>query len=393
VPKLPHRLPALLAVALASAGCGPGQGVLHVPAVEEHRSASPYRVCNVVLVNFDALQAAHVGCLGNARDVTPTLDGFARRAYRFRNAVAVASWTAPSTMTWFTGVYPSEHRMTNKFSVYNAQQQKPAKLKDLAPELVTLAEVLRADGYATGGFTGNAGVSGFGYDQGFDTYFFEPNRFGGFDRSVPKALDWLRAHKDRKFFLFLHGYDCHGQYDPADGLDYRYVAKGYDGRYAGSRREQEVLREEGLAKGRLTLRDEDVRFWRAVYDEKVARADARFAHFLAEFDRLGLTDRTLFIITSDHGTELYEHRRFDHGFTLYEEQLRVPLFVRVPGQQEGRDVAERVGSIDLMPTVLDLVGARLPADVREQMRGTSLAPVMAGEPSRHEVFAETDYRE
>jgi choline-sulfatase len=378
----PRRL--LLAVVVLS-GCQPG------PAAPPPLTCKD---CNLVFVSFDALQAAHVGALGYPRDVTPAIDSVARKGYSFANAISVASWTVPASMTWFTGVYPSEHRMTNKFAVWQPPVRKTASLKELAPALVTLAEVLRLNGYATAGFTGNAGVSGgFGYEQGFDTYFFEPGRFGGFDRSVPKALEWLAANRGRKFFLFLHGYDVHGQHTPAAGLDHRFVDPGYDGRYTGSEREQEVLREEGLEKGRLTLREADVRFWQAVYDEKIQRADVRFREFLAEYDRLGLSGNTLFVLTSDHGTEVFEHGRVDHGFTLYNELLRVPLVFRLPGQMEGRVVADRVSSVDVMPTILDLLAVRVPEPVRQQMRGTSLVPAMRGERVWRDVFSETDYRQ
>jgi arylsulfatase A-like enzyme len=115
------------------------------------------------------LQAAHVGCLGYERDVTPTLDALAAESFAFSRYYSAASWTVPSTMTWFTGVYPSEHKLTNKFAVYSPEEQRLARLQELAPRLITLAAVLKQNGYATAGFTGNAGVSGsFGYDQGFD---------------------------------------------------------------------------------------------------------------------------------------------------------------------------------------------------------------------------------
>src|SRR5512135_1149231 len=111
-------------------------------------------------------------------------------------------------MTRFTGVYPSENRLTNKFAVYDPPTTKLSNLKELSPELVTLAEILKQNGYATGGFTGNAGVNGFfGFDQGFDTYFYEKGKFGSMGVSIPKGLEWLRLNKNRKFFLFLHGYD------------------------------------------------------------------------------------------------------------------------------------------------------------------------------------------
>jgi len=353
-----------------------------------------YRDHNIIFVSFDALQAAHVGCLGYRRDVTPTLDVVAKHGFSFASTTSVASWTVPASMTWFTGVYPSEHRMTNKYAVYTQSMQKPANLRELSPDLVTLADVLRANGYATGGFTGNAGVSGgFGFEQGFDVYYSEPGNFGSMDQSIPRALAWLEANKDRKFFLFLHGYDIHGQNTPAAGFDYRFVDPGYDKRYTGSAQEQETLREEGLARGQLTLRDEDVRFWRAVYDEKIQRTDEKFKRFLAAFARLGRMDKTLLVLTADHGTELFEHRRVDHGFTLYQEQVHVPLIIRLPNQAAGKAIPDRVSSIDVMPTLLHLLDLRVDERTRKQLRGSSLVPAMQGESVQRDSFAETDYRQ
>jgi len=317
----------------------------------------------------------------------------AGQGYNFTNAISVASWTVPASMTWFTGVYPSEHRLTNKFSVYEPPVTKLSNLKELSPNIMTLAEVLKQNGYATGGFTGNAGVNGFfGYGQGFDVYFFEKGKFGSMDQSVPKALEWLAANKDRKFFLFLHGYDIHGQNVPAGGFDYRFVDKGYDKKYTGSREEQEALREEGLEKGELKLRDEDVKFWRAIYDEKINRTDARFKQFLQEFDKLGLTGKTIFVLTSDHGTEFYEHRHFDHGFSLYDELIHVPLIIKLPDTTAGKVVKDQVSSIDIMPTILDLLDVRMPEAARKQLRGSSLVPALRGEPVAKDVYSETDYR-
>lgn len=365
------------------------------PTIEpEPSQAFQYQNYNLVFVSFDALQAAHVSSLGNPRKVTPTLDALAKHGFSFSRAYSVASWTVPASMTWFTGVYPSEHRMTNKFALYQPPRKKLANLKELAPNILTLAEIMKQNGYATGGFTGNAGVSGgFGYEQGFDVYFYEQGRFGSLDQSIPQALNWLRAIQGKKFFLFLHGYDCHGQNTPAQGFDYRYVESGYDGKYTGSAQEQELLREEGLERGQVTLRDQDVAFWKAIYDEKIQRADQKFQAFLGEFDKLGLTDKTLFIITSDHGTEFYEHRRFDHGFTLYDEQIHVPLILKLPLQAKGRIIPERVSSIDVLPTILDLLQLRVAENVKQQLRGTSLVPALRGSAAPRDLFAETDYRQ
>ena len=110
--------------------------------------------------------------------------------------------------------------------------------------------------------------------------------------------------------------------------------------------------------------------------------DATDAERIELRERLGLNDKTVFVLTADHGTEFYEHRRFDHGFTLYDELLRVPLFIRVPGQTAGRDVADRVSSIDVMPTILDLLAVNVPDKAAGQLRGTSLVPALRGKSAR-----------
>ncbi|HAY80864.1 MAG TPA: hypothetical protein DCY79_13740, partial [Planctomycetaceae bacterium] len=265
-------------------------------------SFATYQDYNLVFVSLDALQAAHVGCLGYHRPTTPTIDSIAASGINFRNAVSVASWTVPASMTWFTGVYPSEHRVVNKYAVYNPPETQVADLRKLAPQLLTLADVLKRHGYTTAGFTGNAGVSGgFGYEQGFDVYHYEPGKFGRMDDSVPRALEWLQTNHDKKFFLFLHGYDVHGQSEPPGGYDYRFVDADYDRRYTGAALEQELLRETGLEQGQLTMRDEDVQFWRAVYDEKIQRLDAQLKTFIDGLTELGLRHQTILVLTADHG--------------------------------------------------------------------------------------------
>ncbi len=354
-----------------------------------------YKDYNVVFVSFDALQAAHVGALGYPGNVTPTIDAMAKQGFNFTNNISVASWTVPASMTWFTGVYPSEHRLTNKFSVFNPPNNNViSNLKKLSPELVTIAEVLKQNGYATGGFTGNAGVSGgFGYSQGFDEYFFEKGKFGSMSVSIPKGLEWLHKNKDRKFFMFLHGYDMHGQNIPVEGFDYRFVDKGYDKKFTGSAAEQEALREEGLEKGKVALRDEDVKFWRALYDEKIQRTDERFRKFLEEYAKMGLMDKTIFVLTSDHGTEFHEHKRFDHGFSLYDELIHTPLIIKLPKQKVGKVIKDQVSSIDVMPTILDLLDVKMPDNAKKQMRGASLVAGLKGKPVAKDVFFETDYRQ
>lgn len=351
-----------------------------------------YKNCNVIFISIDALQAKHVHALGYFRDITPTIDKLMQNGFNFTHAISVSSWTVPASMSWFTGVYPSQHKVVNKFSFYEPPVEKIAKLKELSPSLVTLAEVLKGNGYATAGFTGDAGVNGiFGFSAGFDVYV-DGVKFADMEYSIPKALQWLKENRDKKFFLFLHGYDTHGQCEPRNGYDYRYVAKGYDYKYRGTKQEQENLREEGLKNGKVQIRPEDVDFWRAIYDEKINRADERLNAFLKEVGNLGLMRNTIFVITADHGTEFYEHGRFDHGFSLYDEPIHVPLIIKLPAVIEGRRIEDQVSSLDIMPTILDLLQIKKTASLKRQLRGRSLVAAMRGERIGRDVYSETDYR-
>lgn len=358
--------------------------------LKQKTSQTPIK--NVIFIAFDGLQAKHLREYGYPADTTPNLDQFMDGSYLFSNTVSPASWTVPSFISIFTSLYPSEHKVVNKFERFDPATKKGivSNLKALAPSALTLAEILKQNGYVTGGFTGDAGVGRqFGSAQGFDEYF-DKEQFGGLDLSIPQALTWLQNNKDKKFFLFLHGYDVHGQHEPAGGFDYRYVAQPYAGIYTGSKQEQTKLREEGLANGTIALSDTDVRFWRAVYDEKINRADLEFKKFMDAVQAMGLYDNTLFVVFSDHGTEFYEHKRFDHGHTLYGELIDVLLAIKVPGQKDGKKIASLVSTLDIMPTVLGLLSIKNP--VPGQTKGIDLTPALTGRDISRPIYFETDYR-
>lgn len=348
---------------------------------------------NLIFIAFDGLQAKHLHSNGYFLDTTPNLDKFLSESYVFKNTVSPASWTVPSFMSIFTSMYPSEHKVVNKFANFDSATGKgvTANLKNLSPNAVTLAQVLKQNGYMTAGFTGDAGVSGiFGDNLGFDE-FYDKKVFSGFNDTIPRALDWLKNRKEQKFFLFLHGYDVHGQYAPQGGFDYRYVKKPYQGKYTGSIQEQGQLREEGLKNGFLNLSKEDVDFWRAIYDEKINRADSEFKNFMDSAENLGLMDNTIFVLFSDHGTELYEHKRFDHGHTLYSELLDVLFVIHLPNEQQGKEIKDLVSTLDITPTVLKLLNIDNP--VSQQTKGIDITPVLSDSVSvSHDVYSETDYR-
>ena len=360
-------------------------------AVRYNLVRSKIKQYNVILVAFDGLQAKHLYAEGYSLDTTPNLNKFFETAYLFTNTISPAPWTIPTYISVFTSMYPSEHKVTNKYVEYDRVNNKivSANLKQLTPKAITLAEILKKNGYLTVAFTGDAGASAsVGNGQGFDTYY-DATMFGGFDTAIPLAEKWLEQNKNQKFFLFLHGYDVHGQYAPANGFDYRYVQKPYTGKYTGSPQEQGQLREVGLA-GNLKMSDEDVKFWRAIYDEKINRVDEQFGEFMNQIQAMGLDKNTIIILFSDHGTEFYEHQKFDHGHTLYDELLNVLLAVHLPEQIQGKKIDSLVSLIDIFPTVLKLLN--IPNPVSNQTKGIDLTPAFSGKDISRNIFSETDYR-
>lgn len=347
--------------------------------------------CNVVIISVDPLRADGIHSLGNPLSVTPTIDALVSRGIVFTNAFAVSSWTLPSVMSFMTGEYPSRHKIINKELIGSTEREgiRPAVL---SPDVQTLASVFKANGYATGGFAGGAALSSsYGFDKGFDTYQSDGD-FEGLSRSIPKALKFAQDHTKDKVFIYLHGFDTHGQFIPEGGLKRTYSDPNYKGTLNGSTKEQKSLREEGVIQGHINLTADDVRFLRAIYDEKVSDMDKEISAFISGYTKLHAEKKTIFIIMSNHGDEFYEHGRIDHGMTLYNEVLHIPLIIVLPGESIGKRVSAQVRNIDIFPTVLSLVGIAADSSVLGQLQGVSLIPAMRGENQHLDIFAETSYR-
>jgi choline-sulfatase len=347
---------------------------------------------NVILVSMDALRYDRTG-IGGKTGLTPNLDALAEESIVFHNAVSAASWTLPSHMSVWTGRWPSVHGITNKLKLLSEDQMVPTSL---SPGIETFPDILIREGWIAGGFTGGAGVqASFGFGRGFDHYL-DDRYFGGLDHSIPGALEWLRAHQAERFFLFLHGYDVHGQYELAEAS--RQSARhDYHGTLDGTIAENAKLREQALAAIQkpgddpnitAALGKEDAQFLLDIYDQKVREADQRLGNFMADVRAMGLLDNTVVIVFSDHGDEFLEHGGLDHGATLYEEQLHVVMTMRVPGYARRHDIKEVVRTVDLFPTLFDMLGVPTPSGVD----GVSLVPLLQGEPLDLAAYSESDYR-
>jgi arylsulfatase A-like enzyme len=340
---------------------------------------------HIVLVMVDTLRADVTDPYGGP-GLTPNLGRLASSGVTFERAYAHSSWTRPSVATVFSGLYASSHGAM-------------FKAEGLPDGVDTIAEVLGAAGYATPGIVSNFVTAPyFNFGQGFDSYvYLEPAHVLGGDevtskfnlaevlrklhaRLVPRAvrpgfqyrdgsrvtaeaLRWVRGWKaeagpDDRFFLFVQYMDPH---DP-------YFAHPHDGK-APSR--LLMPRPDASMRDRLwELYRGEVRFW-----------DVQFGHLVEGLESAGLWQDTLVVVFADHGEEFLEHGGFWHGETLYEEAIRVPLIVRLPGDEAaGRRVGDMVGLVDVAPTLVRLGGARVPAGYQgKDLFGAHHASIFAEE--------------
>lgn len=308
---------------------------------------------NLVVYLIDTLRADRLGCYGYARPTSPAIDAFAQAGVLFEEGRAQSPWTKPSVATVLTGLYPVTH----------GAQQRSQRL----PESVeTVAERLAAAGYQTALFTTNANVTEkFGFDQGWDHFQYLSRARGRRFQHVSSAeinqavFAWLeRRDPERPFFLFVHTLDPHDPYLPAEPFRRR-LAPDVDVAAACCGRSTQLT---GLAPDAARER---ARQAGALYDAEIAENDAAFGALLDELERRGLGASTAVLLTSDHGEEFYDHGGWKHGWTLYEEQLRVPFVLRLPGgAHAGRRIAAPPAEqIDVAPTLYQLAGVEIPGEL------------------------------
>ncbi|MFY9824222.1 MAG: sulfatase, partial [Thermoanaerobaculia bacterium] len=345
---------------LASPGTPPAgkRGGTAAPAA--YRQPAPgVRPHNVIVYLVDTLRADHLGCYGYDRPVSPRIDAFARNATVFRHTVAQSSWTRPSTTTILTGLLPRTH------GVFGHRDA-------LAPQAVTLAERLRERGYHAAGFVTNPNVApNFGLDQGFEIYrLLGPKRRTAAGVNE-RAAEWLDAEwkKDAPFFLYLHTMEPHAPYDPPLAFRQRFAP--------GLRNPAWTRMEfvEQLEDGETVATPEMRRGLLDLYDAEIAANDDAFGALIDLLVQRGLWDDTVVVFVSDHGEEFSDHGGWEHGKTLHNEMLDVPLIVRIPGVG-GKVVEQQAQQVDVVPTILDALGLQVPAG----LEGQSLLARGDGEP-------------
>jgi arylsulfatase len=319
---------------------------------------------NVLVLLVDTLRADALGCYGAAPSPSPSLDALAHGGMRFEQAIAQASWTLPSVASVLTGLHPRSHGATG-----SDDGDPVGGARSYLPDAVTtLAELASRAGITTVAVSTNPLISrGTNYAQGFETFV----EFGllkdaeGRNNWTPASdvnrifLDWLAANASYRFFGYLHYMEPHHPYTPGPAHMPPSIA-GIRSEVADG--DLSEFRKALFSPEGLQLPEPEVRYLRSLYDAEVANWDDALAGLLAGLDRVGVRDRTILIVTADHGEEFQEHARLGHGCHLYDELLHVPLVIAGPGVAPAVRT-DQVQGIDVFPTVTARLQLAPPGDL------------------------------
>ena len=289
---------------------------------------------NLIIVTVDTLRADRLHCYGNGEIDTPNLDRLAQIGAQFQTAVAQAPLTPPSHASIFTGTNPNVHQVRNTGGF------------TLSPSSVTIAKILKAQGWDTAAFIGASVLKkAVGFSGGFDVYDDQMPRPDTRDAPeyperrasivIDHALNWLNSQTGKPYFIWVHLYDPHEPYDQPEPF---------------------------LTKYRRNL-----------YDGEVAYTDQQLGRLLDAAAKHAPQQATMVVVLGDHGESLGDHQEYNHGIFLYDSTLRIPLLMAGPGLPSVK-VSQMARSIDVLPTILDLMGGKPPTECQ----GTTLTPLFSG---------------
>ncbi|MDX2000034.1 MAG: sulfatase-like hydrolase/transferase [Thermoanaerobaculia bacterium] len=303
----------------------------------------------VILISIDTLRSDRLPAYGYRGVETPHLDAFRRDAILYERAYSHYPLTLPSHVSVFTGQLPPENGVRDQFGYKLDVEAKPY-----------LPRLLKKQGYATGAVVSAVVLEGpAGLGPYFDFYeddikIGRVQSMGAAQRAgeetLAHATTWLQQAGSGPFLLFAHIYEPHSPYEPIEPFRTRYAGHPYDG--------------------------------------EVATADAIIGRFLDQLKAVGLYDKSLIILFSDHGEGLNEHGEQEHGVLLYREALQVPLLVKLPGSARAGETGKvAVGLFDIAPTVLSVLGLPVPPE----MQGRSLLDLLAPGAPERPIYSETYY--
>jgi hypothetical protein len=308
---------------------------------------------NIVMIVPDALRARSMPMYGCPRNTSPFLASFSERASLFKRCYSSALWTRPAVTGLLTGLAPLEHRHW-RFK------------KSITPDVPSFGQVLGDVGYHTGFFTANPAIGGnFGMESHFDEISFKAGKERDFGpRIIHDCEEWLSGLSDRPVCLYLHLFPPHGPYDPPIQFQDAIRRQGRPGPEHLEPGYRDVnVSIGGMCMGRIPWyqavvnQSKDPVDYLTRYEASIAYADSLIAEFMYRWNRLRAAQRTIFIITSDHGESLGEHGHFcGHGKMLADSIMHVPLIIRDSADPTGRVIEEAVSHLDLPNTIMKWCG-------------------------------------
>lgn len=325
---------------------------------------------NVIVIVVDTLRADHLSQYGYERSTSPALAQFSAQSTLFSAAYSTSSWTQPSVASLFTGLLPARHGVVRQSTI-------------LPAGLDTLAGLLAEGGWQTAGFSGNLFIGEkTGFDRGFEHFEGHEGKVlvypdGG--EMLDRLSSWLEARRNRRkpTFLYFQPMNCHGPYRVPAERRSDLLGRDPTGVFVYNDKLMTAILKDGDTAARERVTPEYLTSLTDQYDTAVHYSMDVVGALLKRLRQEGLYEDSLIVVTSDHGEELFDHGGFGHGYSLFEEVVRVPLWIKLPQQREGAKIDVPVSLVDLLPTILEVVGVeRFASDL--DLDGRSLAPLLTG---------------
>lgn len=329
---------------------------------------------NVILISIDTLRADHLGCYGYNRPTSQEIDKLAEDSVLFEKSFSTTSWTLPAHISLLTSLNTSTHKVNNYVS-------------KMAPEQITLADILRNNDLFCAAITGGNYLSfKYGFDKGFEMFHEIRHgdalavRFAEAEYIAGKSIEWLKHCHDRSFFLFIHTYQPHNPYETASDIGKTFLSK--DAKWQGLQIE-EMFKKSGRLNSKFSEKEKQNII--DLYDGEILYTDETLIKpLILLLKKLELYDKTMIIITSDHGEEFMDHGNWLHGMTLYNEVIHIPLIIKFPhSQNRGLRIPYICSINDIMPTVVEIIGQD---PTLFNLDGRSLLPLVEGSENTDRTF-------
>ncbi|MCG8351592.1 MAG: sulfatase-like hydrolase/transferase [Chloroflexales bacterium] len=381
-------------IVLIAACTAPPQAIAPLPVeveaeaeVQDGSLDMSCRDCNVIMILPTSLRKDTLGLYGGTKGVSPNIDRFFQNALVFENAFAPSPWTLPSQVSLFTSLFPYKHQIMNR----ETQLQIP-------DNILTLAEIMKTNGYATAAFTGDEEYNNRrALDRGFDVYIdqeayltygieHQPDKYDvRFRDLAPHAIEWMQDHRDERFFLVVQAFEPHCPYQPGENAvsrnaqwnnDYFDIEDvgcvSSDDKYPVTGTDRIQVRED------MFVDQENVEYIHTQYDGELYNADTALADLFEAVKQLRLEENTIVLLLSEHGEYLGEHNRFMRAEyeleTFYDEGIHVPLLMRHPRIKQRTDIRHLVQLVDVLPTLTAMLGVEDAMVAKRQ--GKSVIPAI-----------------